>query len=286
VVLFPNCKINLGLNIIRKRSDGYHDLETIFYPVAILDALELVQIDEAVKNIQSAIAVNIEGGSQFSITGEIIEGNPQDNLCVKAYQLLKKDFSQLPAIKMHLHKTIPTGAGLGGGSADGAFALKLFNKKFDLGISTKQLLDYARQLGSDCPFFIINEACFATGRGEILEPIQLDLSAYKFLIINPSIHISTDEAFSLLVPALPSKSVKEVVQQPVGTWRQELKNDFENVVFKDYPEVKSIKEKLYEAGAIYASMTGSGSTVYGLFEKNWDVNLKFPANYLIKNIPL
>jgi len=249
--------------------------------MAIQDALEVIQVDETSKNIQYPIS-NI----QYSTSGLFIDGKKEDNLCFKAYQLLKIDFPQLPAIKMHLHKTIPPGAGLGGGSTDGAFMLKLLNEKFDLGLSTEQLLSYAVQLGSDCPFFIINKPCFATGRGEILEPFQLDLSAYRFIIVNPGIHINTNEAFSLLTPAVPSKPIKKIIQQPIATWKEELKNDFEAPVFRKYSEIKTIKEKLYKATAIYASMTGSGSTVYGVFEKNLNANLKFPANYFVKNILL
>ena len=196
----------------------------------------------------------------------------------------KKDFPQLPAVKIHLHKTIPTGSGLGGGSADGAFMLKLLNQKFDLGLSTEQLLDYALQLGSDCPFFIINKPCFATGRGEFLEPISVDLSAYKFVIANPGIHVSTTEAFSLLNPSLPSKSIKEIIQQPVETWKAELKNDFEESVFKKYPAIETIKTKMYGSGAVYASMTGSGSTVYGIFRKELEVSLDLPPNYFVKEL--
>ena len=167
------------------------------------------------------------------MSGIPINGKNEENLCFKAYWLLKKDFSQLPAVMIHLHKTIPAGSGLGGGSADGAFTLRLLNQKFALGLSTEQLLDYALQLGSDCPFFIINIPCVATGRGEFLEPVSVDLSGYKFVIVNPGIHLSTAEAFSLLKPSLPSKSIKEIIQQPVETWQTELKNDFEKPVLKN-----------------------------------------------------
>ena len=273
MILFPNCKINLGLNVIRKRNDGYHDIETVFYPVLLQDALEVIQNDKPEeKNIQ------------FSASGFPIQGKNEDNLCIKAYQLLKKDFRQLSSIKLHLHKTIPTGTGLGGGSADGAFTLKLLDRKFDLGLTTEQLLHYALQLGSDCPFFIINKPCYATGRGEVLETIQLDLSAYKLIIVNPGIHISTVEAFSLITPILPSGPIKRIIHQPVENWRRGLKNDFEDPVFKKYPEIKQIKDDFYKGGAVYASMTGSGSTVYGIFEKNIKMNLVFPENYFIKEL--
>lgn len=271
MILFPNCKINLGLNIIRKRTDGYHDLETIFYPIAIYDALEIV------KNANAN-----EVGISFS--GIAINGETENNLCFKAYKLLKKHFPQLPGIKIHLHKTIPTGGGLGGGSADGAFMLKLLNQKFDLNLSADRLLDHALQLGSDCPFFIINKPCFATGRGELLKPISVDLSPYKFVIVNPGMHVSTAEAFSLLKPSFPSKSIKEIIQQPIETWTAELKNDFEAPIFKNYPTIEIIKAKLYESGALYASMTGSGSSVYGIFRKETALKNDFPPHYFVKEL--
>jgi len=270
VIIFPNCKINLGLNVIRKRRDGFHDIETVFYPLAIQDALEAIQNDEPKENIQ------------FATSGLMIKGKTGDNLCIKACQLLKDNFPQLPPVKMHLHKTIPSGAGLGGGSADGAFTLKLLNQKFNLGLSTEKLLDYALQLGSDCPFFIINKPCFATGRGEFLEPVSVELSAYKIVIINPGIHISTSEVFFLLTPVPTSKSIKQIIQQPVETWRKELENDFEKPVFQKYPEIQNIKDELYKAGAIYASLAGSGSTVYSIFAKNQVTEFSLSSNYFIK----
>lgn len=272
MVLFPNAKINLGLNIIRKRPDDYHDLETVFYPLAIQDALEVIKSDNTKEDIR------------ISLSGIPINRRNEENLCFKAYWLLKKDIPQLPAINVHLHKIIPVGSGLGGGSADGAFMLKLLKRKFDLELSTKQILDLALQLGSDCPFFIINKPCFATGRGEILEPIPIDLSTHKFVIANPGIHINTAQAFSLLKPSLPSKSTKQIVQQPIETWKTELSNDFEQPVFKKYPAIETIKAKMYESGAVYASMTGSGSTVYGIFRKELEVSLDLPSNCFVKEL--
>ncbi len=272
MLVFPNCKINLGLNILRKREDGFHDIETVFYPLPFHDALELVQ------NTQNNFPI------EFTGTGLSVDGAAEDNLCVKAYHLLKKDLPQLPAVKLHLHKTIPTGAGLGGGSADAAFMLKLLNDKFGLNLSTPQLLDYALQLGSDCPFFIINKPCFATGRGEFLEEISLDLSAYKIVLVNPGIHINTGWAFSQIDPASANRSVKEIVQQPIETWKAELINDFEAPVFSAHPEIKEIKEELYQQGAVYASMSGSGSTVVGIFESSVSPSLFPGKNYFIKSI--
>ncbi len=267
MISFPNCKINLGLNIISKRVDGFHDLETVFYPVSIKDVLEIVQQQHETT------------GVEFTSTGLSIDGDTSNNLCVKAYHLLKNDFPELPAIKMHLHKTIPMGAGLGGGSADGAFTLKLLNEKFQLNLSNDQLINYALQLGSDCPFFILNEPSFAEGRGEKLSPIKLDLSTYRFLIINPGIHINTGWAFSQIQPKQPTKSIKQIIIQPIETWKGELVNDFEKAVFENHPEIKVIKENLYAHGAVYASMTGSGSTVFGIFNKDADLSLLKTPNH-------
>jgi 4-diphosphocytidyl-2-C-methyl-D-erythritol kinase len=263
VVLFPNCKINLGLNIIRKRTDGYHDLETVFYPVGLKDALEIIPAEE----------------TTFQLSGLPVSGNTADNLCLKAYYLLKKDFPGLPAVSMYLHKAIPMGAGLGGGSADGAFMLSMLNKNFGMNLTEQQLLDYALQLGSDCPFFIINKPCFAEGRGERLSPVEVDLSAYKIALVNPGVHVSTKEAFSGLLPAAPVKSLREIITQPISTWKEELVNDFEKSVFEQFPAIKQVKESLYDAGAIYASMTGSGSTVFGIFKAESKPDLKFPNSH-------
>lgn len=273
MVLFPNCKINLGLNIIQKRTDGYHDLETVFYPIEINDAVEVIENDETADPVQ------------FSISGRSIDGNPADNLCVKAWNLLKKDFPGLPSALLHLHKTIPTGSGLGGGSADGAFTLKLLDQKFDLKLSKEKLIEYALQLGSDAPFFILNKPCFAIGRGEILEPIEIDLSSYNIVIVCPDIHINTSEAFLSLTMISNSKSIIKIIDNPIDLWKNELKNDFEIPVFKKHVEIKSIKDQLYEQGAIYASMSGSGSSVFGIFEKNKPVNFSFPSSYFIKVLP-
>ncbi len=268
MVSFPNCKINLGLNIVNKRNDGYHDIETVFFPIHLKDSLEIIEKEKF----------------EFSTSGLPIEGEPEKNLCIKAYDLLKKDFPQLPAIQMHLHKAIPMGAGLGGGSADGAFTLKLLNKKFALSLSEKQLIYYSLQLGSDCPFFILNKSCFATGRGEIMEQTELDLSDYKFLIVKPPIYISTAWAFSTIKPLKPAKSIKQIIHQSISTWKAELINDFEKPVFEKYPEIKNIKDKLYDAGAIYASMSGSGSAVYGIFKKENPISIPFPESYFVKTL--
>ena len=270
MIVFPNCKINLGLHILQKREDGFHELETVFYPIVLQDALEIVQHPTPVTAIE------------FSGSGLTVEGNMSDNICVKAYHLLKKDFPHLPSIRMHLHKAIPMGAGLGGGSADGAFALSLLNQKFNLGLNKQSLISYALQLGSDCPFFIMNTPCYATGRGENLEPISLDLSPYKFVIVNPQIHVNTGWAFSQITLGAGKKSIKEIIQTPKENWKQSLKNDFEEAVFGYHPEIKDIKTALYKTGAIYSSMTGSGSTVYGIFEKDATPEMSFPVHYFVK----
>ena len=277
MVTFPNCKINLGLHIVRKRPDDYHELETVFYPLPLADVLEVVGSRESGAGSQESVAGNREPGVEsreyveddiyFSLTGLDLEGEPENNLCIKAYRLLKQDYPQLPAIQLYLHKAIPSGAGLGGGSSDGAFTLSLLNEKFQLEIPEKKLLEYALQLGSDCPFFIKNTPCRAKGRGEKLEPVSLDLSGYTFVLVHPGIHVNTGQAFSQLTPAAPPKPLMEIVRNPVETWKNELKNDFEEPVCKQYPELKKIKEKLYAAGAVYASMTGSGSSFYGIFKK-------------------
>jgi 4-diphosphocytidyl-2-C-methyl-D-erythritol kinase len=298
MIVFPNCKINLGLHILNKREDGYHNLETVFYPLALKDALEVVRRDDGRQSeilsepvphkagVEGSVGVierSRDNDITFSSTGLPIAGEEANNLCIKAYHLLKKDFPSLPPVQMHLHKAIPMGAGLGGGSSDGAFALKLLNDKFQLGLSTQQLIDHALQLGSDCPFFIINKACFATGRGEFLETVELDLSAYHFAIVNPGIHVNTGWAFSQLdLTNVDHPDLKQIIQQPIETWKDQLINDFEEPVSKAHPEIATIKQQLYDAGAVYASMTGSGSTVFGIFEE--EPALKFTESYLCKII--
>ncbi len=273
MILFPNCKINLGLHILRKRSDGYHDIETFFYPIQVTDVLEIIK---AKKNETTAI--------NFSSSGNLIEGNPNTNLCIKAYEMLRKDFPTLPPLSIHLHKVIPSGAGLGGGSSDAAFTLKMINEIGKLNLPIEKLKEYALELGSDCPFFILNKPCYASGRGEKMEEFPIDLSAYKLMLVNPGIHVDTSKAFSTIKPSLPERSIKEVIKLPVIEWRMMLSNDFEKVVFDTYPEIASIKKELYELGAVYASMSGSGSTVYGIFEKEKMIEHSFPAHYYVRMV--
>ena len=270
MISFPNAKLNLGLRILRKREDGYHDLETIFYPIALKDALEILPSTD----------LSIE------VTGLVVNGDKDDNLCMKAYRLLKKNHTHLPPVSIHLHKTIPMGAGLGGGSADAAFTLRLLNEKFELGLSTEHLIKYALELGSDCPFFIINQPCLAKGRGEDLQKIELDLSGYNFVLVNPGIHIDTGWAFSSIQvkPLKETFNLDEIVQKPAEQWKDYLRNEFEETVSATHPIITEIKHILYEKGAVYASMTGSGSTVFGIFSHPVDAQHWFPASFYVKQV--
>ena len=264
MVVFPNAKINIGLHVVGKRADGYHNLETIFYPVSLKDALEVIdQPDDASADVL------------YSHSGHPVDVSTTDNLCSKAFHLLKQDFPLLPAVNIHLHKNIPMGAGLDEDSADTAFMLTLLNTKFQLGLSDETLISYALTLGSDCPFFIINKGCFATGRGEKLEPVKIDLSSYRILVVNPGIHINTGLAFKNIIPALPRFHLREVIGYPVTEWHKYITNDFETSVFKEFPVIKQIKDQLYDAGAVFALMSGSGSTVYGIFNHSETPDLKF-----------
>ncbi len=276
MVSFPNCKINLGLRITGKRSDGFHNLETLFYPVNLTDALEIITDNDNGKD-------HSRDYIKFSSSGIAVEGNSADNICIKAYQLIQRNYPHLLPVKMHLHKAIPIGAGLGGGSSDGAFVLKLLNLKYNLGLSVSQLVYYALQLGSDCPFFIVNKPVIATGRGEIMKDAQINLSGYKLVIVNPGVHINTGWAFSQLVSYSNSGSIDEVIKTPLEDWKGRLINDFEEPVMQHYPGFRPINESLYQMGALYASMSGSGSTFYGIFEPGSAPDLSvFPANYLVK----
>jgi 4-diphosphocytidyl-2-C-methyl-D-erythritol kinase len=248
MISFPNAKINVGLNVVSKREDGYHNLETIFYPVKLADALEIIPSEK----------------TEFSSSGILIDGEAENNLVFKAYKLLQKDFD-LPPVKLHLHKVVPFGAGLGGGSADAAFALKMLNDYFNLGISIEKLESYASQIGADCPFFIQNKPTFASGIGDQFEPVHLDLSAFEIVIVKPNFSVSTPEAYRNIVPAPANFNLKEIENLPIEDWKNVVKNDFEKSVFPQYPEIEELKNKLYELGAVYASMSGSGSAVFGIF---------------------
>ena len=252
---FPNAKINIGLNIVNRRDDGYHNLETVFYPVNIKDALEIVVADEL----------------SFESSGLDIPGRVEDNLCIKGYHLLKKDFD-VPPEKIHLNKHIPIGAGLGGGSADAAFFIRLVDQNFNLGMTDEQMMGYARRLGADCAFFIKNKPVFAFEKGDQFEPIRLDLSKYKIVLVMPPVHISTAEAYRGVTPAPVKESLMDLIYEPVADWKKFIKNDFETSLFKNHPEIRGVKAALYEAGAVYASMSGSGASVFGIFETTPDLS--------------
>ena len=261
MITFPVAKINLGLNVVEKRPDGYHNLQTIFYPVPIKDALEVQVMDEAFPSNYDC---------DLKVTNIAIDGDEQRNLVVRAYQLLKQDFPTLPRIHIHLWKGIPTQAGMGGGSSDCAYMLLLLNQKFHLGLTDEQLIQYAAKLGADCAFFILSCPCYAEGIGEKLQPIDVSLSGYYIAVVRPDIPVPTKEAFSRIRPHYPEINCREAVMQPVETWRKTLVNDFEESVFALHPEIGNIKQKLYDMGATYAAMSGSGSALFGLFKKQPD----------------
>lgn len=252
MIVFPNAKINIGLNVVEKRPDGFHNIESIFYPVLeLFDVLEVIISDKL----------------KFTSSGISIPGNNQDNLCLKAYHLIKTDFDVAP-VHIHLHKVIPIGAGLGGGSSDAAFTLKVLNQLFELNLTDEQLINYARKLGSDCAFFIKNEPVYAFGKGDEFEPITLDLSKFDIKIEYPNIHVGTAEAYAGVKPKKSEINLKEVIQLPISEWKNKLKNDFEDSIFPNHPQIKALKEQFYSEGALYASMTGSGSAVFGLMTKS------------------
>jgi 4-diphosphocytidyl-2-C-methyl-D-erythritol kinase len=269
MISFPNAKINIGLNIVEKRTDGFHTIQSVFYAIGLCDALEIVENNDAT-----------EEKIIFTSSGLEIPGNATDNLCVKAYYLIAKDYA-LPKIKVHLHKHIPIGAGLGGGSADAAFFIRLLNDKFELGLAWGEMHHYAKQLGSDCSFFISNRPSFVEGKGDQFESIQLDLSKYYIALIYPNIHINTAKAYSGVKPKKATRSLEsDLLTLPIAEWKNYVHNDFEDSIFPQFPELQKIKEKLYELGASYAAMSGSGSTVYGIFEKATSIKAFFPDAFI------
>jgi 4-diphosphocytidyl-2-C-methyl-D-erythritol kinase len=271
VIRFPIAKINLGLNIVERRPDGYHNLETVFYPVPIKDVLEVFPMDE---KFPSSVDCDLK------VSNIQIEGDEQKNLVVRAYQLLKQDFpQQMQRVHAHLFKRIPTQAGMGGGSSDCAVMISLLNDLFGLGLNNQQMIDYAARLGADCPFFVLNRPVYAEGIGERMQPIHLDLSSWVLAIVRPNIPVSTKEAFSYIHPKRPAKNCREIVAQPVETWRDELTNDFEPSVFQIHPEIGQIKDDLYQMGAVYAAMSGSGSALFGLFRKSMDLSSHFKGMF-------
>jgi 4-diphosphocytidyl-2-C-methyl-D-erythritol kinase len=251
MVLFPNAKINLGLNILRKRADGYHELETVFYPIGLKDGLEFIE--------------NNKGVLRFSSSGIPLSIPDEDNIVLKAYRLLAADFT-LPTLDIHLHKVIPSGAGLGGGSSDAAFFLKALNDYFHLGLSLEALKGYAVALGADCSFFLENRPVLATGIGEMLSPIDCSLKGYHLIVVKPPVEVNTKSAYAEIKPAIPNYSLVDAVRNNPESWSGLVVNDFEQTVFARYPEIKKVKQQLIELGAVYAAMSGSGSSVYGIFK--------------------
>lgn len=263
MISFPNAKINIGLLITGKRPDGFHNLETVFFPVGWSDALELAYSEEL----------------SFTLSGIEIAGPADSNLVMKAYRLLCDDFD-LPPLRIHLHKQIPFGAGLGGGSADGAFMLRMLNKTFDLNIPHEKMIEYAARLGSDCPFFLINRPVFATGRGEIMTPVDVSLKGLSLFMVKPPMEVATAAAFRNVVPQQPEISLQELIQCPVTEWKDIIFNQFEASVFPQYPQIEAVKNQLYSLGAVYASMSGSGSCVFGLFvDLPEQIKTFFPSTY-------
>lgn len=280
VMLYTSgCKINLGLYVTSKRPDGFHNIESVFYPIEWNDALE-IEVD-----LGNNRCTMVEYNTSVTV-------DPTQNICFKAYHLLAEKFD-LPAVKIHLYKSLPTGAGLGGGSANGSTTLKLLNNTFNLNLSNTELRFYASKLGSDCPFFIYNTPAYVSGRGEIMESIQLDLSEYYFVIVHPGVHVSTPEAYRLITPKPSTFNLKEeITATPIQNWKNVLHNDFEEPIATKFPIITEIKNTLYKNGALYSSMSGSGSAVYGIFEthqqalnaqerfKHFTNKLVFTENYI------
>lgn len=264
MISFPNCKINIGLNIVSKRSDGYHDIETVFYPLALCDALEVLPA-----------GINCSK-DEFSVEGIKLEGDPEQNLCMKALRLMQKEIS-LPFLKIVLMKKIPVGAGLGGGSSDAAFTLKMLNSFKGAGLSDEHLIKMTSVLGSDCAFFIANKPVFAIEKGDKMSSISLHLEGLTIVIVKPPIFVSTAYAYSVISPTKPAHSLRELIQLPVAEWRDVVKNDFEDPIFSHYPEIAAIKKRMYEMGALYASMSGSGSSVFGIFNGSVNAPADFPG---------
>ena len=260
MITFPCAKINLGLNIVSKRPDGYHNLETVFYPIPLTDALEIKYMDEKFPS---------ESPCDLKITGNDVDCNEEDNLVIKAYQLLAADF-QLPRVHAHLVKRIPTQAGLGGGSSDAAYMIRLLDERFRLNIGIPEMERYAAKLGADCAFFITADPSYSEGIGDVLMPVDVPgagLGGYYLAVVKPSVAVSTRDAYAAIVPKTPAKCCRDIVRQPIETWKDELVNDFEAPIFAMHPELAAIKQSLYDAGAVYAAMSGSGSALFGIFRE-------------------
>ncbi len=259
MITFPNAKINLGLDIVEKRPDGYHNLETVFYPIPLCDILEITTVT----------APDVPDYT-FRMYNAVFEGNDDDNLVIKAYKALAADH-KLPKVDISLYKHIPTGAGLGGGSADAAFALKMLNDIAKLGLTAEQLRGYASCIGADCAFFIDNTPAYATGIGDILSPTPCSICGYHLVLVKPDIHVSTKDAYALVTPQKPQQPLTEIAQRPIQEWKGAMKNDFEKSIFTKHPAMEKVKEQLYAMGAVYASMSGSGSSFFGIFNEEQDI---------------
>lgn len=268
MITHPIAKINLGLNVVERRPDGYHNLETVFYPVPISDELEVTPNERP-----------SEYDCELTLEGIAIEGDVQKNLIVKAYQLLKQDFPQIPRVCARLKKGIPTQAGMGGGSSDGAYMLVTLHELFQLGLTREQLCGYAARLGADCAFFIDPQPQYAEGIGEQLSHVSLSLEGWYIGIVRPAIPVSTKEAYSLITPRRPVLNCRDIISQPVETWRDRLVNDFEEGIFKLHPELGHVKQQLYDLGAVYAAMSGSGSALFGLFREPVEQTSLFPDTF-------
>lgn len=275
MITFPCSKINLGLNVVGKRPDGYHNIETVFYPIPLTDVLEIKKMDERFP---------CAGDCDIHVTGDFSTGNDADNLVVRAYNLIAADFD-IPRIHAHLYKRIPVQAGLGGGSSDGAYMIRLLDERFRLNMGNAEMERYAARLGADCPFFIGAEPAYATGIGDILEPADAEsgnLHGYWLAVVRPNITVSTAEAYRAITPRAPEKNCRMVVRQPIDTWRDELRNDFEEPVFRRHPELRAVKEKLYEMGAAYAQMSGSGSAIFGIFREEPQEVMRYASDMFVK----
>jgi 4-diphosphocytidyl-2-C-methyl-D-erythritol kinase len=258
MVSFPHCKINLGLHVVEKRKDGYHNIETCFYPVPRTDILEVIQADTFA----------------FTTSGLTVAGDVSDNLCIKAYNFMANEFKLSP-VKIHLHKVLPMGAGVGGGSADAAFMVRMLNTLFTLKLSQDVLKSYAAELGSDCAFFLQDQPMLAEGRGEILAAAPVSLKGKYIVLVKPDVHVATADAYAGVVPTKPANKLQDVLQLPIEGWRDKLVNDFEKTVFKKFPVIAELKQQLYNNGATYASMSGSGASVYGIFDSPVNLQSKF-----------
>jgi 4-diphosphocytidyl-2-C-methyl-D-erythritol kinase len=259
MTIFPCAKVNLGLNVVSRRPDGYHNIETVFYPIPLFDALEVHRMDEDFP---------CESDCDLKLSGIAIAGKEEDNLVVRAYQMLARDF-ELPRVHVHLLKRIPAMAGLGGGSSDAAYMIRLLDERFHLNMGNSVMEEYAARLGADCAFFITSEPAFAEGIGNELEPVCADdfsLEGKYMTLVRPDVAVSTREAYGNIKPRKPQKSCRLIVQQPIETWRDELTNDFEETIFPLHPEIETVKNRLYDMGAVYAQMSGSGSCVFGIFD--------------------